>query len=121
MERDLYHPDRDSLDTLAYQTVTGLSGLFFRKGRGKNYSVPREVKKAGNRIKLTLAYQTVTGLSGLSFRQGRGKSYEVPREVKKPGNRIRLTKKSSSKYSLHEHWTKYPTWSVTSIIRTVTV
>ena len=83
MERDLYHPDRDSIETLAYQTVTGLSGLFFR--------------------------------------QGQGKSYAVPREVKKPGNRIKLTKKSSSKYSLHEHWIKYPTWSVTSIIRTVTV
>ena len=35
MERDLYPPDSDSLDTLAYQTMTGLSGLFLGKAEEK--------------------------------------------------------------------------------------
>ena len=37
--------------------------------------------------------------------------------MKKAGNRIKLTKKSSSKYSLHEHWTKYPLDQVPNVER----
>ncbi|XP_065175337.1 serine/threonine-protein kinase RIO1-like [Sycon ciliatum] len=39
MERDLYHPDRDSLDTLAYQTVTGLKSDL--SGAVENYGSSR--------------------------------------------------------------------------------